>query len=250
MNRILRYSLSAVVLAALCTGVMLLRARALEVHHEIACNRLEISLSDSVHFAGRTEVKDFIESGYAQCIGMRIEDIDLARIEEMMCSRSYVQACQAWVTDDGVLHVDILNREPVILFKNSTGSFYADSQGYFFPVLGEPMENVRTIDGDVSHAFDLDFMNTLMHVFKTIETDKFWSGRLSHYSITANGDFVITDKDGLLVLLGNGKDISQALSRAEKYYSSIKPRKEEGYYKSINVKYKNQIICRQDTQLQ
>lgn len=250
MNKVLKYVLFSNFLVLFGVGLGLLRGEANRIHHEIDCNTVEVNFTDSLRFVDANEVREFIDEGYGQCIGLRLDEIELDKIENMICSRSYVKGCEAWTTDDGILHVSISQRKPAVRFQKEDSGFYADADGFIFPIMGDPLESVRRIDGQVNRAFDTEYMNRIFAVCKAVESDKILGRRLSHYTIMPDGDFAITDRDGLIVLLGDGTDIAQALSRADRYYSSIKPSKEPGWYKSINVKYKDQIICRTDTQLQ
>lgn len=250
MNKVLKYVLFSNFLVLFGVGLGILRAETLKRHYEIDCNTVEISFRDSLHYVTVEDIRSFIDEGYGQCIGQRVDEIELARIESIIGSRSFVKGCEAWTTDDGILHVSISQRRPAIRFIKEDNGFYADAEGFIFPIMGEPIESVRKIDGQVNLAFDTDYMSRIFAVCKAVEADRVFGRSLSHYTIMPDGDFAVTDREGLIVLLGDGKDIAQALSRADRYYSSIKPNKEAGWYKSINVKYKDQIICRTDTQLQ
>ena len=73
------------------------------------------------------------------------------------------------------------------------------------------------------------------------------SGRITEMSVNAAGDIVMTPTYGNeVIVFGSPKDASEKFARLEKYYSHILPEKGEGYYKSVNVKYNGQIICRKD----
>ena len=47
-------------------------------------------------------------------------------------------------------------------------------------------------------------------------------------------------------ILGEAEDIPDKFSKIGRYYEYILPEKGQGYYKYVNVKYKNQIVCRKD----
>ena len=48
-----------------------------------------------------------------------------------------------------------------------------------------------------------------------------------------------------LYIIGGPERLGEKLSGIEEYLRNIVPLKGEGYYRTVNLKYKNQIICRQ-----
>ena len=45
-------------------------------------------------------------------------------------------------------------------------------------------------------------------------------------------------------IFGSPSGVDDKLARMEKYYKYILPEKGQGYYKTVNVKFDKQIICK------
>ena len=61
--------------------------------------------ADSLRFVSEQDIRDYLDKRYGPYIGERMDSVQLARIEDMLESRSAVMRAEAWTTDDGVLHV-------------------------------------------------------------------------------------------------------------------------------------------------
>ena len=47
------------------------------------------------------------------------------------------------------------------------------------------------------------------------------------------------------VLFGGSDGIKEKFNLLDDYYNYVRPSKDPGYYKTVNLKYHGQIICRQ-----
>ncbi len=249
-RHILRFSLFAAFIAAFIALTAVLLHYSNRRGHEIDCNKVEVFLPGDKRFVSEQDIHSIIENQYGLCIGCRLDELDLARIESILRAQSVVRGAEAWATGDGVLHITVQQREPVVRFIKGDSGFYVDRKGWIFPLSGQLDSTVVTVDGAVLKAADTDYILGFLDIKKALERDRFWSAHLDHYTILENGDVAINDDRGLVILLGSGERLGAKLELIREYYSTIEPSRPECYYKSINVKYKNQIICRTDTQLQ
>ena len=66
-----------------------------------------------------------------------------------MQAHSVVRDCEAWLTDDGVLHVQLCQRQPVVRFDDGTNGYYADATGFVFPLQARGSVDVPVVDGHI-----------------------------------------------------------------------------------------------------
>ena len=86
----------------------------------------------------------------------------------------------------------------------------------------------------------------MLELNRKIEGSRNWKGLVERTIIRDNGDIAITVSSGdELFILGKPDRLDEKLKGLEEYYRRIVPEKGEGYYRTVNLKYKNQIICRQ-----
>lgn len=259
MKKVLRNLLFVLVVAAFGLATAFVFSFASESRRTITCKGLEVSLDKTRSFVSEQDIKDYLKNYYGPYIGERIDSVNLEQIETILDRRSAIRKSQAWTTDDGILHISITQREPVVRFqRNSADGFYADKSGYIFPlqkaytplvpvVVGNfPLKEGAGYKGEPSTPAGKEWMEGLLDLIKYTNNSKIWRDNISEILISPNGDFVLIPREGReRFIFGNTENIKEKFRRIEKYYEYIRPAKEEGYYRSVNVKYKNRIICRQ-----
>ena len=258
MKAFVKYSLAGVLLAALCTGVVLLYRNVRQESARIVCGRLDVSFADSLRFVTEQDIRDYLDKRYGAYIGERLDSVQLARIEDMIESRSAVMRCEAWTTDDGVLHLEITQRAPVLRFQNGERGFYVDDRGYIFPLHPSYTAPVPLVEGaipvDVPAGFkgearqerERAWIAGILAMNQFTSSSRNWQRRITHIRVRPGGELLLSlDGRSEQFLVGQPDNIPDKFMRIDRYLGTIAPSKPEGYYKTVNVKYNQQIICRQ-----
>lgn len=258
MRSWIRYTISAVVGAGFCIGMGLLLANVREAHRLVACKSIEINFPDSLGFVSEKDVKNYIAEGYGNYIGQRIDSVGLAKIENVLEKESAVMRSDAWTTSDGVLHVNIWQRAPILRFMDGQTGFYVDGTGFIFPLHPDWTAEVPVISGNIplklpdgykGEAPDeggREWISSMLGMYSEINASRTWKNIVDKISVNGQGDVVVKTKRGEeLFIFGGPGGLKEKFEKMEKYYSFIAPAKEANYYKSVNLKYKGQIICSQ-----
>lgn len=259
MNVRTRHTAAAVLAVLFCIGLSLLLHASRERRAALACEHVEVELRDSLRFVTEKQVKSWLDRNYGVCVGRRLDSLDLRKIEGLLLSRGPITGCEAWTDDDGVLHLDIRQRRPVLRFSYGDGlGYYVDEGGYIFPLHKDFTADVRVIEGDIpvrpaagfsgypESEEDSTWIAGMLAFEKAVEGSRTWSGLVERTIVREGGDiaFNVTAGDELIII-GGADRLDEKLKGLEEYYRRIVPEKGEGYYKTVSLKYKNQIICRQ-----
>ena len=259
MKQGLRIGVLALILAGLVLLLTALGRGADRTRAQRTCHRLKIAVLDSTRlgFVTQQDVKDIIDREYGVYVGKALDSINLKRIENLLEGRSAIRTCEAYTTGDGILHVAVTQREPVIRFKTAGGGFYADATGFLFPLHPGYDCNVTVIEGEIplqvpagfkgvpSTEKERSWLCDITGFAQRLDADRKWKGAFSRIAVGTDGDLVLYPSKGKEKFLFGGPDgYADKLARMEKYYTHIAPAKEPGYYKTVNVKYEQQIICR------
>ena len=244
-------------LAALIAGIAIVLAAAQRERDMHTCEGLDVILRDSLGFVTAEDVQKRLSNVYGSYIGQKMDSLNLARIEEIIDAQSAVSKSEAYTTTDGRLHIMIWQREPVIRFQNGADGFYADSRGYIFPLQERSSIDVPIVDGSIPVKVGKDYkgeahlsseaawIRDVIAMMDKISSDKRWKNFFVQYSVNSDGDLVLVPAQGQeFFLFGPPEDVTEKLERIEKYYQYILPSRGEGYYRTVNVKYKGQIICK------
>lgn len=258
MKKGIRILLLSLVIALAAAEAALVVSSASQTRHGVTCNEhLDIRLQDS-SFVTKQEVRDCITKRYGSWSGQRIDSLDLHRMEDILNGLTAVKRSEVWVTPDGMLHVRIVQRQAAARFEGPEGGFYSDAEGYIFPLQKSWEAPVRTVSGSIPLTLpkgysglapsqqDEDWLRGMLALVDFISGSKVWNARIGTISVEPGGDVVLGLSDGKeKVLFGGSDGIKEKFNLLDDYYNYVRPSKDPGYYKTVNLKYHGQIICRQ-----
>ena len=258
MKKSVRYSIAGAFLAVFCTAMALLYGHVRLDRAQAVCNGLEVGFADSLRFVSEDDIREYLDTRYGAYVGERLDSVQLSRIEDLLESRSSVMRCEAWTTDDGLLHVEITQRAPALRFQDGNSGFYVDDTGFIFPLHETFTAAVTTVEGAIPFdipagykgeaqvEFQRQWIAGVLDMTRFLSASRTWQRNITHIQVRRNGDLLLTlEGRPEQFLIGQPEDIPDKLARIGRYLSLIAPYKPEGYYKTVNVKYNQQIICRQ-----
>lgn len=225
----------------------------------LKCTGLEVVVTDSLvnDFVSAADVRKFIGKEYGEYMGIHLDSLDLARIEKIVDGRSAVMKSQAYVTRDGILHVSVTQRKPVVRFQKQEGGFYADAEGFVFPLQSSYASHVHIVDGEIpvsmksGHKGQIEdpvqkaWFDKVMNVIRFMDQSKTWNERIVQIHVSNGGELTLIPRKGKeRFIFGQPVDIEEKFGKMEKYYSAIAFRKGQDHYSEVNVEYKGQIVCR------
>ncbi|MBO6168839.1 MAG: cell division protein FtsQ/DivIB [Bacteroidales bacterium] len=215
---------------------------------KVLCNALDVQIKDKYEFVTQEDIRSFLDRRYGPYIGVRLDSLDLGRMEQMLEEKSVVMESEAWTTRDGVLHISIVQRAPALRFQRGDQGFYIDDTGFVFPLHSSYTADVPLIEGNIPQLEDgqnSEWSKGILELMKYIHNSKQWKDQIENVSVDSAGDLEFKTTQGKeRFIFGYPDDIQAKFGRLAKYYSHVRPSKDEGYYKSVNLKYNNQIICR------
>ena len=97
---------------------------------------MEIVILDSMEnsFVSEADIKKYLDKEFGGYIGRSLDSLDLVKAEKIIDGRSAVKKSHAFVTRDSLLRINVTQRRPVVRFQKPDGGFYADAEGYIFPL--------------------------------------------------------------------------------------------------------------------
>lgn len=247
-------SLLTVVLTLVFFAVVLSASRA--ERHVSTCNTLVITVLDSAerNFISRNDVRVFLAE-YGEYIGQRLDEVNLTRIEKILQSKSAILESEAYITDDGTLHVDVTQRIPVVRFQKGEAGFYADRSGFIFPLQNKFTSMVPIVDGNLPLSIEKGFKGELssekeqlwvkevIAMVAYMEKSGVWSENISQMTVSPEGNLVLVPRRGReRFIFGSPTDVKGKFGRMGEYYEAVAPL-ERGYTR-VDVRYSGSIICK------
>ena len=219
---------------------------------------IQVTVQDSSvrHFVAKEDLEKWLDLDYHAYVGLPLDSVNLDRIEQLVMSRSSVRSCEAWLTDDGTLHLDISQREPVVRFDDGHNGYYADATGFIFPLQARGSAEVPVVDGKlplkVERGFkgmpedpaQLEWLRQVIGLVNFIK-DSVWENNIKQITVDAKGDLVLTPWEGReRFIFGEPVRIKEKLLLMRSYYEAVAPSQDPGYYSTVDLRFRNQLVCR------
>ena len=257
MKPTVRHILSVSVLAV-CLVLYVAGCRVAAVNRRtVTCGDLDPIVADSLErrFVTRDDIRDWM-ADYGTWVGLPLDSVNLELVETIINGKSAVRDCQAWLTDNGVLHVSITQREPIVRFQSPAGGFYADAEGFLFPLQNRHTARVPVVDGALPVRLEKGFKGmprteaekawtgAILNLVRFLSERKEWNGVVGQINVRKDGNLVLIPREGPeRFLFGTPTGIEAKFGRIRRYYEAVAPVRASSYH-TVDVRFDGQIVCK------
>lgn len=222
------------------------------------CKRVDVILLDSLQnrFVGKGEVISIMDGFMGESVGKNINEINLHTAEMLLNRRSAIKESQVSITRSGKMRIEITQRKPVLRIQTDSGGFYVDESQYIFPLVSTFTSYVPVVSGHIPLSIDSQYrgvaaddkrswMDRIMELGSFMAGDPFWNAQIEQIYVDRNGDIILSPRVGEhKIIFGDLKDIHTKFNMLYTFYKNIVPAEGWDKYSTINLKYKNQIVCK------
>lgn len=222
------------------------------------CKEINITLLDSAsnRFVSKNEVLEIVESFSGKSIGQPVEKINLHMLEKLLDQRSAIKKSQVSITRGGSLNIDITQRKPILRIQSENGGFYVDETQYIFPLVSSFTSYVPIVSGHIPFTLNAEhrgmaledhnnWMGKILELGNYMSSDPFWSAQIEQIYVDSKGEIILSPRVGNhKIIFGELSDIDTKFNKLYTFYKHIVPAEGWDKYSSINLKYKDQIICK------
>jgi cell division protein FtsQ len=259
MSKTVRHIINGVSGALLAACLVLAYMSGVSCRAPLKCTGLNVVIADSSmnRFVSKADVKKFLDKEYGEYVGMLLDSIDLAKVEKIIDGRSAVNKSEAYTTRDGMLNVKVTQRTPVVRFQKSDGGFYADAEGFLFPLQSSYASRVQVIDGDIplkansgykgeiTDEKERAWLGKVIDLVNYMENSRTWKDKIVQITVCDGGELIMVPREGKERFhFGQPDEIQEKFRKMEKYYTAVVPAKGEKEYSVVNLEYDGQIVCR------
>ena len=220
--------------------------------HELTCTNVKILIPGADNFIEREEVDMILKQSEGTLVGRKLEEINLETIEKNIKANPYIAFSTVYADMDGVIHVRIQQRQPILRLINAGNQdFYIDKNGLKMPVSPNFTANVLVANGKIMEHFTgrVDTLITEMaeDLYKTalyIKQDTLWDAQIEQLYVNESGDIELIPRVGnQRIILGNADSLNVKMKNLLAFYKQAMPKVGWNTYKTINIKYTNQVVC-------
>jgi len=220
--------------------------------HTVNCTNIKILIPGADNFIEREEIDAILKQSEGQLIGRKLEGINLHAIEEKIVANPYIAMATVYADMDGVIHIEISQRQPLLRVINAGGQdYYIDRDGLKMPVSPNFTANVVVANGHILEHFGgrVDTLITKMasDLYKTarfLKKDTLWDAQIEQIFVNDKDDIILIPRVGnQRIILGTADSLEVKMTNLLTFYKKAMPKVGWDTYKTINIKYTNQIVC-------
>lgn len=220
--------------------------------HTVKCAKIEILIPGADNFIEIEEIDAILKQNQGDLIGRNLEGINLHDIEKSIAANPYIGFVKVYADMNGTVFIEVKQRQPILRILNAGGQdYYVDSDGLKMPVSPNFTANVLVASGNILEGFN-GRVDTLMtgiakDLYKTavfVKRDTLWDAQIEQLFVNDKNDIEMVPRVGnQRIILGNAKDIDTKMENLLAFYKQAMPKVGWNAYRSINLKYINQIVC-------
>lgn len=226
-----------------------------EGHAQARCRQVDIILLDSLESAivDKAEVQEYVAK---RTLGRQTSLVNLDSIEKALRARGEVMSAEVYAADEQTVAVRLTQRKPVIRFENGHHRWYADPEGYLFPVTNAvdvpivtgriPVHVDSTWRGETPEE-NREWVLGMVELARYIDSKPVLKQEIAQIDVEPEGDLVLyTRTAGPAIIFGDSGNCVEKFRKLEAWWRNIAPQADGNKpYKTINLKYNHQIICKQ-----
>jgi len=219
---------------------------------ELICKEVKVLIPGADNFIEREEIDLILKQGQGLLVGLKMSQINLERIEKNIKNNPYIAFAKVYADMDGLIHVEVEQREPILRIINASDQdFYIDKNGLKMPVSSNFTANVLVANGKILEHFsgkvDTLITVTAKDLYTTalfIRQDSLWDAQIEQIYVNDKNDIELIPRVGnQRVILGTADSLEVKMRNLMAFYKQAMPKIGWDTYKTINIKYTNQIVC-------
>lgn len=192
------------------------------------------------HFLNKKMVNKLLIQNHEPIHNQTKSTINLYSLENTVLKNPYVEKASVFLTIQGTLKTTVKQRTPISRIIDKENDYYIDKQGVKIPLSKDYAARVMLVSG-VKNEEDIQVIMKLMNV---ILEDVFLKKEISGIEIKENKEVILAVRSGnYRIDFGDLNEMSRKFRKLKAFYNYTFKNNKIQNYKTINVKYHNQIVC-------
>jgi cell division protein FtsQ len=230
------------------------------ITNSIPCGGITISIADSsdYHFVTKNEIAELIAQNNTKILGKPISNIALSEIAGRIARIRELKEAEVYTTIDGILHVSVDQRDPIMRVITGSGDYFLDEDGILLQCKGLYTPRLHIVGGNIRitgpmlngvSILDTSIKNSILkdiyQLVNYINSDNFWSAQIDQIYVDDEDEINLIPRLGNNVIhLGTIENLEGKFRNLEAFYKKVLPEIGWNKYELINLEFKDQIVCR------
>ncbi len=225
------------------------------------CTDLVILLDNNHKFVNNEIIENLLKTNNIILNQTLLDSLNFEKIEKLIETLNGVKEAQVYHDIKGKVYIEIKQRNPVMRVICSTNkSYYVDDEFKIVDICPDYTANVIVVSGNIDEnlfksvftsegiAFREQYGYSFYEIYelvKYINNHDLWKHQFEQIYIAENNDIELVPRVGEhIIILGSPENYKYKLGKLEAMYSKGFSLTDWNKYKSINLKFSNQVICK------
>ncbi len=251
--RILKKILTiAAVLSCAALFVVVLTS-AIQKQNQLICKNLQVKIDydSGLAFLNEAEIKERVNylSG-ENIIGKQLSRIDFKTLEKELEKNPFVDEAEVFVDQQQSIIIEVIQKRPVLRILNNDGvGYYISEKNERIPLCDKFTSHVAVAIGNVamhkSAKRDSTVQAALYKLIQHVQRDTFLNAVVDQIYVNENGEFDVIPKiSGHIIRFGKAEEnMEEKFERLKIFYNEGMKKVGWTKYKSIDLRYMNQVVC-------
>lgn len=188
---------------------------------------------------------------------IKINQIKTEDIEKTLSTNPFIDMVDCYLTIDGRLLINIKEKEPIIrIYDKGNKGFYIDGKGDIFPISrqyapramianGYINEKITDFNSNIADTiYDAGIFREVFLLTQMINQYSLLKAQINQIYVNSKGEYDLVPELGdHIVQFGIIYDAPDKLRNLDAYYQKYLKTSNWDGYKTINLTYKDQIVC-------
>jgi len=245
-KNILIYSLGSLIL------ISLISFRALRLsERKVSGIDIEIMNNQDFYLIDQFEIQALLDKEQSVVLGTNFDQVDIKLLERQVEENPFVAEIDIFMSVTGVLGAKVSQAQPIGRLMSSRGpDQYIDVTGKLLPMNTDytarvPLISFAEYPQWESNLGENDLGKQLMEFLIFINKDELWKAQIAQLVVSEENELTLLPQmTKQLILFGPADEIEEKFKKLKLFYKEVLPKKGWNTYSSINLKYKNQIVCK------
>lgn len=223
-----------------------------------------VSNTEDNSFIDEEDVKAFFKDRKDSILNTQLKNINVTNLEKALNSHPVIENADVAVEINGDVTIDVTQRKPLVRVLNAFGeSYYIDDKSKLMPLNDNYTARVIIATGNITETYaqryqfsanqiarnelfsKVSMLDDIYNISNYIAKDSVLTSLIHQINVTNDYELELYPSIGNhKIIFGKAINIDEKFNRLKKFYTEGL-NKTDGWnkYSTINIKYKNQVVC-------
>jgi len=215
-----------------------------ESKQDVVCKGLLVKIDSelSTPFVTEADIMSALKQAKLDPVNRPLDAIRTDRIEAELLKNEMIERADVYKTPSGAIRIDVRQKTPIMRVMRESGDFYIDSKGGSMPVSSRYAVHLPVAGGYIEKN---EVVAIGLHEFALfLQEHEFWNHQIEQIYVYPDHEVELIARVGEhRILLGTFENFREKLEHLQLFYEQAMPKLGWERYSSINLKFKDQVVC-------